>query len=323
MKIIPMILLVFTIVSCASNSVNRNISSTVTTTTVPTKKIRNFEGNHFGNVKYGNDLRGVGLYLQKIPNQDAYYGLLAEYLSAFQEDNFISNFFRPGKKKFFSKKKNGYLKDLVNRIMLYRFDRIPGTLSYSLSRLKVENGKIKTAGVVPNAELRIQGKLIRGNPMKNSVLFLNINGEITRTKFRGSHRFGFILRNKLNSRWEKDYVEGNYNPGYKEGNLINLRLQEFDAQNNNALAQFDATTLRNERIQGDFNVREDIRGMYTFQASGNKAVTGKSIVEDKIGIFFDVYNAQGIGMDTVELVLVNPADPYTSQMYFEEYGNAN
>ncbi len=322
MKNISIILLIFTLVSCASNSGNRNISST-DTATIPTAKIKNFEGNHFGNVKYGDNTRGVGLYLQKVPNQDAYYGLLAEYLSPFEEKNFIWNFLRPGKKKFFSKKKNGYLKDLLNRVMLYRFDRIPGKQSYSLSKLRVKNGQIQTAGIVPQAELRIRGKLIKGNPMKNSILFLNIDGEKTLTNFRGSNRFGFAAKSKLNSRWEKDYVEGNYNPGYKEGDIINLKLGSFDAPKNTAIAQFDATTLRKERIQGNFNVREDIRGMYTFQARDKTVLAGKDIVEDKIGIFFDVFDAQGLGMDTVELVLVDPANAKTSQMYFEEYGNAN
>ena len=321
MKNISLIFIVSVLFSCGSNKVNREVSN-ITIEPGKNFKIRNFEGNHFGNVKYDNNNRGVGLYLQKIPNQDAYYGLLAEYLGHFEEKNFTANFLRPGKKKLLGKEKNGYLTELLERVNVYRFDRVPGKRIYNLKYLKVNNGKIESGKVVPGARLAILGKLIKGNPMKNAMLTMIINGQETKTIFSKSKRFW--LKSLLSSRWEKDYVAGNYNPGYKQGDIINLELQKFDGVKNIGKADFDATTLKKERVLGTFNVREDFRGMYIFQAAPSATrPIGTEVIEDKIGIFFDVFDARGMGMDTVELVLVNPSDSYGSQMYFEEYGNSN
>ncbi len=44
------------------------------------------------------------------------------------------------------------------------------------------------------------------------------------------------------------------------------------------------------------------------------------MITDKIGAFIDIYDAKPV-MNTVELILIDPANPYGHQIYFEEFGN--
>ena len=87
-------------------------------------------------------------------------------------------------------------------------------------------------------------------------------------------------------------------------------------------AAFDVEKLKGRDlfIKGIFDVLEPSKGMFIFKDAGVATVYGSGLVEDKIGVFIDVYNFQPI-MNTVELILIDPADSYNSQMYFEEFGN--
>ena len=176
---------------------------------------KNFEGRYFGKVKYNGKSRQVGLLLNKIKDKDSYYGVVMEYLSPLREKKFISKFLRGGKKGVFSRKKIGYLNELLQWVQIYKFEKVEGKSKYRALKLKVVDGQIVTlkdeeAGVL----------VLRKGKVKGSRFYTTIRGKKRTLKFR---RFMSGYRFPLKSTWES-YSPGPYNPGYKQDEIRILKL---------------------------------------------------------------------------------------------------
>lgn len=279
-------------------------------------ELPNLEGQYFGHVKYDGIKRQVGLLLSKDEKQtDSYYGVAMEYLSPFREKNFINDFLRPGKKKLFRKKHNGYLQELLQWIKIYKFERIPGTQIMRVKNLKVVDGSILEDNYDKKTILFLGSN--KRKPLKKATLITEVDGLPLKLELKRQRRF------PLKSTWEKEYTPGPYNPGYKQGEIEVLSLiADFDKEDKTATAIFNVDELKGEKIEikGEYQIKEAKRGMFTFVDTRSRASVGSELVQDKIGVFIDVYNAQPI-MNTFELILIDPVDPKNSQMYFEEYGN--
>ncbi len=279
-------------------------------------KMKNLEGRYFGKVDYDGEKRQVGLFLKPIAGeQDSYYGVVLEYLKPFKEKGFVGSFLRPGKKKIFRKGRHGYLQELLKWIKIYKFERVHNSRTFRMKPLEVRNGKVVVKESAEFASLQVNPN--ERKPMRNSVLKTVINGQIVDLKLTKTRRF------PLKSTWKDSYVPGPYNPGYKQADIdILFLLDDFNKKTKEATAVFDVETLKDRDllIQGRFDIIEAGPGMFTFQENEKVASTGASLVEDKIGVFIDVYDASPV-MKTVELILIDPSNPYGSQMYFEEFGN--
>jgi|GEM_PF-3396851 len=295
----------------------------------------NDAGKYFGSVtyenhpKYKNEKRNVIFILKKIVGQnDSYYGLITQLIP--KADIGLS-FVAGGKTRPISKRKIPYLTELYDWVKIYKFEKIDGENKYRAIKMKVENGEICSNGVDSRTKLMLGSRYSEPESIKRDDItstfrspFANlvtaINGKDINIKFYTTKRFTAMPNNyQITTRWENDYVDGPYNPGYKQSEVINLKLFPFDKSRNEGVAEFNAKTLKGETIEGKFRVNQAIRGMYTFEASGPSK--GAKVISDKIGIFHDVYDAEDIGMATVELALIDPEDPHGSLMFFEEYGN--
>ena len=270
------------------------------------EKELNLEGRQFGKVKYDNEKRQVGLLMKKVEGEkDAYYGIVLEYLNPFKEEDFISNFFMAGKK--------GYLQELLKWIRIYKFKK-SGDLTYAAYSLSVEDGQVVASESPEGSVLTVRGK--DRKPLKNAVLKTEVEGKSIEMVFKRKTRF------PLKSTWETRYTPGPYNPGYKQAEVDILELKrDYNDETKTATAVFDVEELKGEPlvIKGTFDMTELQDGLFVFSDKGINT-QGADKVEGKIGVFIDVYNFQPI-MNTFELILIDPADPKGSQMYFEEFGN--
>jgi hypothetical protein len=282
-------------------------------------------GQYFGKIQLENGRlhrgpkREVALLLNAIAEEPgSYYGVVYEYLNPLVEKNFIPNFVRPGKKKWFSKKRNTYLQELLQWVQVYKFVKnvSHGNVTYSAYQLKVENGEIKIAQKT-NDYIRPSIFAKRRNPLKNAWMNIKVGNNTTALIFKKKRRF------PLKSTWDKNYTPGPYNPGYKQSNVTILDLMDdFNLETKTATAKFDVKELKGMPmvIKGEFEVKEAQKGMFIFKDISTTYSIGAKLVEDKIGVFIDVYNARPI-MNTVELILIDPANNKNAQMYFEKYGN--
>ncbi len=275
----------------------------------------NLEGHWFGNTKYDDDKREVGILLTKHDSEaDAYYAVVFEYLS-YMEKGFVKKFLK-------GSEKNGYLKELFNWISVYKMMKIPGENKYALASVRVEDGKVVSYGInggVGSFEgLLTLGSKFKKRPMKGSSLTLSVGGRVLDLKFKRKTRF------PLKSTWDREYIPGPYNPGYKQAEVdVLYLLDDYSPSKGTGTAKFNVTELKGKSmdIYGEFTVNTPHRGMFTFtDRNKNGETIGADLIEDKIGIFIDVYNFKPF-MKTDELVLIDPSNPYGSQMYFEEFGN--
>jgi len=276
----------------------------------------NLEGRYFGTVDYDGQKRRVGVLLKALEGEkDSYHGIVMEYLSPFKEKNFIADFLRPGKRKFFRRQKNGYLKELFQWVKIYKFERVYNSRTFKMIPLVVEGEEIveRESNVFASLQVNMNEK----KPMKNAVLKTAVNGRIVDLVMNKSSK------RPVSSTWRYNYIPGPYNPGYKQADIdILFLLDDFNEKTREATAIFDVDSLKDKDvfIKGRYNVSEASPGLFIFKDNHDVKSIGSDLVEDKIGVFVDVYDASPI-MNTVELILIDPSDPEGSQMYFEEFGN--
>ncbi len=275
-----------------------------------TVQAKSLAGSYYGKVEYDGKKRQVAILLNSIEGEpENYYGVVMEYLNYFTEKNFILNFVRPGKK--------GYLEELLQWIRIYKFVREENSPIFRMHDLKVVNGEIITSEKPAIGSLVLNSKAGKRNPLDNAVLNTKIDEKPVTITMTSKRRF------PLKSSWENTYVPGPYNPGYKQADITILDLnRDYDAKTKKASADFNVEKLKGKtlEIKGAFTVKQAQKGMYTFVAQDIARTVGAPLVQDKIGVFIDVYNAQPV-MNTVELVLIDPTNPKNSQMYFEKFGN--
>jgi hypothetical protein len=283
------------------------------------------QAKYFGKTKVDGKNRWVGLLTQPVPGEEgSYYGVVAEYLNPLHEKGFIAEFVRPGKSKPFSKLKNGYLQELFHWVTIVKMvpkTNSSQTLSYELRPVQVSNGKIHEAGVASVGTFTPTGKKFLTG--EQGTLTLEVLGETREFHFRGQRRF------PLKSTWETQFSAGPYNPGYKQAEKTILTIHNnANAETRSSKLTFAVDELKGIplSIHGDYQMNHLGSGLYTFSELESGAfnskhrIEGFHLIEDKIGVFIDVYDAKPI-MKTVEFILIDPTNPKNSQMYFELYGN--
>lgn len=81
------------------------------------------------------------------------------------------------------------------------------------------------------------------------------------------------------------------------------------------------TNKQSAFLKGNFSVSEPRDGMFLFNTVKATKST-KAIVEGKIGLFIDIFDAtKALGQDVVELCLINTDDPKDFLMYYEDPAN--
>lgn len=248
--------------------------------------------------------------------EDAYYAFVAEYLNPWREKNFVRKFLR-------GSPENGYLTELFAWSTIVKFERIAGTRSYAIYDLKVENGEVVTGDLLNVEEYNYKLGFFDERPALFSHLKLPIGDETVSLVLNSPRRY--TLLGVLESSWEYEYTPGPYNPGYQDDREVILSLDsEFSSITNSSIATFDVEVLNEKplEVKGEFEIIEAEKGMFSFVSlEGQEGLVGADKVEDKIGVFIDVYNFQPL-FDTFEFILVDPQNPFGGQMYFEQYGNA-
>ncbi|SMF57118.1 peroxidase family protein [Pseudobacteriovorax antillogorgiicola] len=272
----------------------------------------------WGHVESDGRSREVVTLFNRIGEVESFYAITAEYLDPFEEDNFVSKFLRPGKRNLITGEMNGYLQELFHWITIRKIERVPGSSEFSVYPVTVQNGRIISASN-PSKERFQLG--CSENLAIGTEQVIEINGSQKLVSYSDLERNAPF--SPLSTTWEYDYAPGPFNPGYQQGDKIILDIEDrFGPNRGRTTARFNVDELKGQDlvVQGAFTMDEAHRGLYTFTRNESSATIGAEKVEDKVGVFLDVYNAQPI-FGTVELILIDPSNPIGSQMYFEEYGN--
>jgi len=142
---------------------------------------------------------------------------------------------------------------------------------------------------------------------------------------------------KLLSTWRDGYLTGDYLSGYnrkfdkvltlsKRGTTYNSGLNANFMRNNLAESLDGArrpkrfANVNQAFVEGNFSVTNPSSGMFLFRyVRGNG--DAKKYLDNRIGLFIDIFDATAQGKDVVELALINPDNPEDIIMYFEHPDN--
>lgn len=242
----------------------------------------------------------------------------------------------------FIAKRTGYLKNITSKIMTYEatLGEKPGT--YELRPLIVAD-----ENVVPNAAatpriLTLDATASAENPLEGATISSvsdNDPKEIFFPKDDDDKRNGFQYGlakaaykvAKLESTWRKEFLRGPYLSQYYNRPDIVLKLRQGGTAEfviNPAYAKMSDkkraamfTHPDSAFLKGQFASSEPRDGMFLFHPQDADEKTVK-IVEGKIGLFIDVFDATvSLGQDVVELALIDPERPEEFLMYYEDPKN--
>ena len=139
---------------------------------------------------------------------------------------------------------------------------------------------------------------------------------------------------KLDSTWRKNYLRGPYLSQYAkkddvvlnlgkndEGDTASFVINEKYGKGKGSRRERVFTNKKSAFLKGEFKAIEPRDGMFLLKATESDEKTA-SIVEGRIGLFIDVFDAtKSLNQDVVEVAFINPADPEDFLMYYEHPDN--
>jgi hypothetical protein len=340
MKIFMLVLLGLGLAACSNFDNHRSLSS-----------LNSLEGNYLG---YGNykvkSFRGkrlgkpkmpaIRLYLDEVPGeQDSYYAVILEHVGLLSmAPQYIASSKLPVVNKLI-----GYLKNITERISVYKVTRGSQIGTYEMHRLKVVGNDIQLIKTVKPSLLVLSDDKNLSHPLEGAMITDSKNGEPVRIKFpsKSDKRNGmqYSLAKKiydgtgLESTWRKKFLPGPYLAAYGNRKDVVLQLNRSGSRNrglftinkkkakryNKKQREAQFTNAKSAYISGDYKVTEPIDGMFLFRPYSGKS---HKYVQGRIGLFIDIFDAtKALGQDVVELALINPSDPSDFLMYYEDPEN--
>lgn len=334
MKTMIFLVSLLMLVSCSSTNNSRKISSVEQALT----------GTYLGVADYGRGHKGpnkpaIRIYFHPIEGQEGRYNvILLEYVNLLK----MAPSYIASNKLPFIAKRTGFLKNINTKIMAYEASPGEAEGTYELRPLVVVKDKIE---VKEDAEPRILTLAPDADP-KNPIAGATISSvrkdgpkEIWFPRKGDKKKKGFQYtlaktayeKAKLESTWRKNFLKGPYLSQYynKEDMVLKLRdnnLAEFVlnlkyVKKNPKKRAKMFTNPKSAFLQGNFTVTEPRDGMFLFH-SADADDKSKEIVEGRIGLFIDIFDAtKSLNQDVVELALIDSEKPEDFLMYYEHPDN--
>lgn len=330
MKQIILYASLFALVACSNAS--RKISSVE----------KELTGTYLGVADYGSKLGpnkpAVRIYFHPIEGQEGKYDVvLLEYVDLLK----MAPSYIASNKLPFVAKTFGYLKNITNNISAY--EAIPGAKegTFELRPLVVVGEKIE---VKQDAQPRILTLAADGtvtSPLDGATLSSVNKNEPKEIFFPKAdskdlgHQYKIAklayAKAKLESTWRKEYLKGPYLSQYYKRDDVVLKLRENNAAEFVLNPSFEKmpvqkrsdmfTNPKSAFLKGNFTVSEPRDGMFLFH-SVDADDKSKTIVESKIGLFIDIFDAtKSLNQDVVELAFIDSEKPEDFLMYYEDPKN--
>ena len=227
----------------------------------------------------------MSLLIKKDPNSQDYYAIIAEYkvsrLGSFIQSSRITNW--------------------IDRIYSYKIVQTSG-LKYDLLPLEVTaSGDIQanTNGAASTLTLENDGSL-KGAIITRNRSQVSSTNEIMR--FDGT---------SSGSTWE-NYIASKY-----LGTTLSSGLDYFNDYSYNLVINNDMTAdFHQNDIKGQFDIRENIQGLFYTMTPRSNSVRGQNKVVGRIAYFTDIVN-QKPKKTNDEILFINPEDARDIGFYYE------
>jgi hypothetical protein len=356
MKIILLLSLFWTTISCTNLNVFRSPSSTI-----------NLSGTYLGSAKYKRGRKGVNrpavrIYFKEIEGEEgSYHAVLLEYVDLIgMSPQFISSTVTPAANKVI-----GYLKNITRKVAAYKV--IPtGHGTYEMIRLSVSGNEVQAISN-NNSTLVLDSNASAENPLSNAKIMISKSGEEAQIRFASPEdderdrlglQYGMASKiyklASLKSTWRDNYLTGDYLAAYAK---LDDKVLDLSRDNGQMRADFTInleqgyyqkdivkgwrtvgkkgelitgaarenifTSRKSAYISGPFNVTKADEGIFVFEAMKDARPPHNDAhhVEGRIGLFIDIFDRSAQGQDVVELILINPKDSEDFLMYYEHPDN--
>lgn len=333
MKNIILITAVLGLVAC-SNMGTRKIASVE----------KDLTGTYLGVANYGEghdgmDKPAIRIYFNPIEGQTGKYDVvLLEYVNLLK----MAPSYVASNKLPFIAKRTGYLKNITTHITAY--EATPGAKegTFELRPLVVVGEKIEpkqdveprilTLATDATAQSPLDGATISGvNKTEPKEIFFPKTDDEKKTGAQYKIAKLAYSKAKLESTWRMNFLKGPYLSQYYNREDVVLKLRAGNAAEfvlNPSYAKMPEkkrsdmfTNSKSAFLKGNFNVIEPRDGMFLFQ-SVDADDKSKAIVEGKIGLFIDIFDAtKSLGQDVVELAFIDSEASQDFLMYYEDPQN--
>lgn len=327
----------FLVASCSTPPVARKIASTE----------RDLSGTYLGVSDYkvgrdGPNKAATRIYFHEIEGEKGSYNVvLLEYV----------NLFKIAPKYIISNKipnlanKTGYLNSITQNISTYKATPTSKEGVLELRPLVVNGDRIEALQTAKPRILTLASGEDLASPLAGATISAAKETEPAEIffpkdddeKVNGVQYAVAKLtyaKAKLDSTWRKNFLPGPYLSQYAkvddvvldlssagDNNIADFKINEQSKKVSAAKRTKVFTSPKSAFLKGEFSVSEPLDGMFLFNAV-NSDESSKEIVQGRIGLFIDVFDAtKSLNQDVVELALINPASPEDFLMYYEHPAN--
>lgn len=306
---------------------------------------KDLTGNYVGVADYGKGTKGpnkkaVRIYLHPIEGRPGSYDVVfLEYVNLIK---MAPKYITSNKIRFLAKL-FGFLKDITKYVVAY--EAVPGAQENTLELrpLVVSGDRIVTKeGAAPRI-LTLSPDAPAKNPLAGATLSSTLESDPEEVFFpkdgdgekKTGHQYKlakFVYEKvKLESTWRKNFLNGPYLSQYYKRDDVVLKLRNGSEAEFVESPKYDWKSEKKRRamftnpasgfLRGRFTVTEPRDGMFLFR-SVDADPKSKEVVEGKIGLFIDIFDAtKSLNQDVVELTMIDSEDRENFLMYYEDPKN--
>lgn len=338
MKTMLCLLSVLFLTACSStNNNSRKLASLDKDLTGTYLGVADYKAGHKGYNK-----KAVRIYFHPIANEPGKYDVvLLEYVDLLR----MAPSYIASNKLPFIAKRTGYLKNITKTIVAYEANPGAKENTMELWPLVVQGDQIVAKKDGEPRILTLSDAEGLANPLEGATITPSNKDEPKEIFFpakddnkRNGIQYGTAKTAykiaKLESTWRKKYLKGPYLSQYYKRDDVVLKC---GGEKNETIAEFiinDNYSRMSEKkrramfthpdsafLKGQFTVTEPRDGMFLFH-SVNADERSNSIVQNKIGLFIDIFDAtKSLNQDVVELALIDSERPEDFLMYYEDPEN--
>jgi hypothetical protein len=294
----------------------------------------------------GNNYKATRIYFRKSKEQDGSYNvLLLEYVNLLK---MAPKYILSSKAPSWINRKVGYLNQILDRAVMYKAIPTDDKRVFELQKLRVVNGKLTADNSSTPSYVKLAKNATEQNPIEGATITASADGEKSEIFFPANDDFGnhgiqynmakwvYSIIDGFKSTWRTTYLPGDYLGAYEDKLDVILKLSQSKSGDEAKFFQnekrshykkkFRENQLTNSKsayITGDYSVSEPDDGIFVFNAGASSAHTGKEHVDQKIGLFVDIFDASEtkLNQDVVELIILNTDKPSDFLMYYEHPEN--
>ncbi len=349
--------LMIILISCSSNTAQRNVASVEGDLTgsilgyAKYRKVIKRKGSM--NPKFGLTKkidvtkRATRIYFKQSKENDGTYNvLLLEYVNLLK---MAPKYILSNKASEKINNKIGYLNQITSRVTMYKAIPTEDSKIYNLQKIKIANGKMVVENKVKPSQLILVKDIKEENRLEGSKITASEDGEPVDIHFPAEEddsikhgiqyllaKFVYTMIEGFNSTWRENYLTGDYLGAYADVKDVVLKLDTNGSMNQAHFIENESrskmrikkrenqmTNPKSAHIRGNFDVEKLDEGIFLFKTKEGEAYVEKDAVSNRIGLFVDIFDASKtkLKQDVVELIILNEDDPTDFLMYYEHPEN--